>query len=45
MIKKLYDAHRRGAYNGREDEWNRIENDIFQAQREGRVQATLFLTK
>jgi hypothetical protein len=44
-IRKLYEAHRRGAYNGREDDWNRIEADIFAAQREGRVQVTPFFSK
>jgi hypothetical protein len=44
-IRKLYEAHRRGAYANREDEWSRIEANIFAAQREGRVQAALFLTK
>jgi hypothetical protein len=44
-IRRLYEAHRRGAYTNREDEWSRIEADIFRAQREGRVQAALFLTK
>jgi hypothetical protein len=44
-IRKLYEAHRRGAYNGREDDWARQEADIFAAQREGRVQAAPFLTK
>jgi hypothetical protein len=37
-IRDLYAAHRKGAYNGREAEWNRIEADLFAAQREGRVQ-------
>jgi hypothetical protein len=44
QIGRLYEAHRKGAYAGREAEWNRIENDIFAAQREGRVQG-IFLTK
>ena len=37
QIQKLYDRHLRGAYNGREAEWNRIEADIIAAGREGRV--------
>jgi hypothetical protein len=37
QIAKLYDAHRRGAYAGREAEWNRIEQDLFEAQRTGRI--------
>jgi hypothetical protein len=44
QIQQLYEAHRKGAYAGREAEWNRIENDIFAAQREGRVQG-VYLTK
>jgi hypothetical protein len=37
-IRDLYSAHRKGAYIGREAEWNRIEADLFAAQRDGRVQ-------
>ena len=44
QIQQLYSAHRQGAYAGRESEWNRIEADIFAAQREGRVQG-VYLTK
>jgi hypothetical protein len=44
-IGQLYEAHRKGAYAGREQEWSRIEADIFAAQREGRVQGTPYLTK
>jgi hypothetical protein len=44
-IRRLYEQHRRGAYNGREAEWNRIEHDIFAAQREGRVEYVPYLTK
>jgi hypothetical protein len=44
QIKQLYELHRKGAYTGREAEWNRIEADIFRAQREGRV-AGVYLTK
>jgi hypothetical protein len=44
-IKRLYEAHRKGAYNGREDDWARTEADIFAAQREGRVQATPYFSK
>jgi hypothetical protein len=44
-IKRLYEAHRKGVYAGRETEWNRIENDIFAAQREGRVEHVPYLTK
>jgi hypothetical protein len=43
-IGRLYELHRKGAYAGREAEWARIENDIFVAQREGRVQG-VYLTK
>jgi hypothetical protein len=45
QIGQLYEQHRKGAYAGREAEWNRIENDIFAAQREGRIQETPYLTK
>jgi hypothetical protein len=45
QIGQLYEAHRKGAYANREAEWNRIEGDIFQAQREGRVVGAPFLTK
>jgi hypothetical protein len=44
-IGQLYEAHRKGAYTGREQEWARQEADIFAAQREGRVQGTPYLTK
>jgi hypothetical protein len=44
-IKELYEQHRKGAYTGREAEWNRIEHDIFAAQREGRVEFVPYLTK
>jgi hypothetical protein len=45
QIGALYEQHRKGAYRGREAEWTRIENDIFSAQREGRVQDSPYLTK
>jgi hypothetical protein len=44
LIGRLYEAHRKGAYVGREQEWSRQEADIFAAQREGRVQQ-VYLTK
>lgn len=37
QIRQAYEAHRRGAYNGREAEWDRLERDIVAASREGRV--------
>lgn len=37
-IKALYEAHRKGAYIGREAEWARQDADIIAAGREGRVQ-------
>ncbi|HEX6826825.1 MAG TPA: hypothetical protein VF077_10970 [Nitrospiraceae bacterium] len=37
LIKQLYEQHRKGAYAGREAEWNRQEADIIAAGREGRV--------
>ena len=45
QIGELYEAHRKGAYAGREAEWARQEADIFSAQREGRIQGTPYLTK
>jgi hypothetical protein len=36
-IAKLYEAHRRGDFANRQAEWDRIEADIFDAQRTGRV--------
>ncbi len=37
-IKDFYDKVRRGVYKGREEEMNKLERDIFQAQHEGRIQ-------
>lgn len=39
-IKRFFADVRRGVYKGREQERNRIESDIFAAQRENRIQAT-----
>ena len=39
-ISKFFDDVRKGAYKGRETERDRIERDIFAAQREGRIVAT-----
>jgi hypothetical protein len=36
-IKRLYDDHLRGAYNGRDADWMRQEADIIAAGREGRI--------
>lgn len=38
-IKKFFDDVRSGKYKGREQERDRIERDIFSAQREGRIMA------
>lgn len=38
-ITKFFDDVRNGKYSGRQDERNRIERDIFAAQREGRIVA------
>ncbi|MEN6644302.1 MAG: hypothetical protein ABFE08_17825 [Armatimonadia bacterium] len=38
-IKKFFNDVRRGAFKGRETERDRIERDIFAAQREGRIVA------
>jgi hypothetical protein len=45
QIKQLYDAHRRGAYAGREAEWQRQEADIIAASREGRIAGPDYVTK
>ena len=37
-IQRLYEAHRKGAYAGREADWQRQEYDIIAAGREGRIQ-------
>lgn len=37
-ISKFFDDVRKGKYKGREQERDRIERDIFAAQREGRIQ-------
>jgi hypothetical protein len=39
-VNAFYDAKRRGAYNGRETEFAQLEQELFLAQREGRVRAT-----
>lgn len=39
-LAKFYDDVRRGVYKGRETERDRLERDIFAAQREGRIVAT-----
>jgi hypothetical protein len=43
QIRELYERHRKGAFGN--DEWERIEQDIFQAQHEGRIQGAPYLTK
>jgi hypothetical protein len=42
-IAKLYERRRKGGFT--DAEWARLEGDLFQAQREGRVQARVYLTK
>lgn len=37
QIAQLYDAHRRGQFRGRDAEWDRLEKQIFEASRSGRV--------
>jgi hypothetical protein len=34
QIKAIYEMKRKGAWNGKEDEFARLEQDIFQAQKE-----------
>jgi len=36
-ILDLYARKRRGEYRDRPDEWNRLENDIYAAGRENRI--------
>lgn len=36
-VAKFFDDVRKGVYKGREQERDRIERDIFAAQREGRI--------
>jgi hypothetical protein len=45
LIGQIYEAHRKGAYVGREQEWARQEADLFAAQLEGRVHGDPYLTK
>jgi hypothetical protein len=45
QITQLYDQRRRGAFNGREAEWNQIEKDLFDAQKEGRIERKFYATK
>jgi hypothetical protein len=37
QIAENYRQHRRGAWNGREDEWARLERSMIAAARDGRV--------
>jgi len=37
QIAQLYEAHRKGAYAGREAEWAQLEADFIRAANEGRV--------
>jgi hypothetical protein len=37
QLRQLYEQHRKGAFIGREAEWQRIDADIIAAGREGRV--------
>jgi hypothetical protein len=43
LIGRLYEARRRGQFN--DVDWNRIEQDIFDAQKSGRVQDVPYITK
>ena len=38
-VNAFYAAKRRGEYAGREEEFNALEQELFKAQREGRVRA------
>jgi hypothetical protein len=37
QVAQLYRMHQKGAYVGREAEWNRQDADIIAAGREGRI--------
>jgi hypothetical protein len=43
QIGQLYEKRRKGGYT--DDTWNRIEQDIFAAQKDGRVIAHPYITK
>jgi len=45
QIKAIYEMKRKGAWNGKEDEFARLEQDIFAAQKEKRILAPIYLTK
>jgi hypothetical protein len=45
QIKAIYEMKRKGAWNGKEAEFARLEQDIFAAQKEGRLLAPVYLTK
>jgi hypothetical protein len=36
-IKRMYEQHRKGAWTGREVEWQRLEHELIAAGREGRI--------
>jgi hypothetical protein len=42
QIKAIYEMKRKGAWNGKEAEFARLEQDIFRAQKEGRLLAPRF---
>jgi hypothetical protein len=44
-IAAAYKAYDRGEYEGREDEWRALEQDMAAAQREGRLGGPDYLTK
>jgi len=45
QIKQIYEMKRKGAWNGKEAEFARLEQDIFEAQKERRMLAPVYLTK
>jgi hypothetical protein len=45
MIADLYSRHRRGEFANREAAWNKIEQDLFDAQKEGRISMSDYITK
>ena len=44
-IKQNYELHQKGAFAGREAEWNLLEHDMIAARREGGTLNPDFITK
>jgi hypothetical protein len=39
QIRELFESHRKGEWNGREAEWQKLEYELIAAGREGRIQS------